>query len=235
MMTMTKMLCARAGATAIAAALALPSTPALAQSAPAPAATAAPASTAAPAAQKPKIKPIIDLSVKPAPATPTPAPAPAQPTYALGDSTLMLGGGALALLALGGVFALTWRRRRRQQAEWQEDATEPEAHDPLFDEPMFRHQPATTVHDPAGAAFAWGNVPRHDPVGEDCRSRETWVERAKCGPTPDNPSLSLRTRLKRAAFFDKREREVAAGQADPVEPDAGLPEAMVEEQERELA
>ena len=49
------------------------------------------------------------------------------------------------------------------------------------------------------------------------------------GPTPENPSLSLKKRLKRAAFFDQREREVAAGEAEPVEPDAGLPEQMVEE------
>ena len=50
-----------------------------------------------------------------------------------------------------------------------------------------------------------------------------------------NPSVSLKVRLRRAAFFDKRERDVAAGTAEPVEPDAGLPETMVEEQERELA
>lgn len=60
-------------------------------------------------------------------------------------------------------------------------------------------------------------------------SEESHVDRAMRGPTPDNPSLSLKTRLKRAAFFDKREREVAAGEAQPVDPDAGLPEAGVEE------
>jgi hypothetical protein len=60
-------------------------------------------------------------------------------------------------------------------------------------------------------------------------SEESHVDRAMRGPTPDNPSLSLKKRLQRAAFFDKREREVAAGEADPVDPDAGLPEAMAEE------
>jgi hypothetical protein len=60
-------------------------------------------------------------------------------------------------------------------------------------------------------------------------SEESHVDRAMLGPTPDNPSLSLKKRLKRAAFFDQREREVAAGEADPVDPDAGLPEQMVEE------
>jgi hypothetical protein len=45
----------------------------------------------------------------------------------------------------------------------------------------------------------------------------------------------LKTRLGRAAFFDKRERDVAAGIAEPVDPDEGLPEAMIEEQEGEPA
>jgi hypothetical protein len=62
-------------------------------------------------------------------------------------------------------------------------------------------------------------------------SRESHVERAMRGPTPDNPSLSLKKRLKRAAFFDQRDREVAAGDAEPVDADAGLPEAMTQDQE----
>ena len=57
-------------------------------------------------------------------------------------------------------------------------------------------------------------------------STESHVDRARRGPTPDNPSLSLKTRLKRAAFFDKRERDVAEGKAEPLDADAGLPEAM---------
>ena len=60
-------------------------------------------------------------------------------------------------------------------------------------------------------------------------SEESHVDRAMRGPTPDNPSLSLKTRLKRAAFFDKREREVEAGEAERVDPETGLPEAGVEE------
>lgn len=60
-------------------------------------------------------------------------------------------------------------------------------------------------------------------------SVESHVDRAMHGPTPDNPSLSLKKRLKRAAFFDKRDREVAAGEAEPVEADAGLPESVAED------
>ena len=71
-------------------------------------------------------------------------------------------------------------------------------------------------------------APAHDPLGKDCEEGETWIERAKCGPTEDNPSASLRTRLKRAAFFEKREREVEAGIAEPLDADAGLPDAMLE-------
>jgi resuscitation-promoting factor RpfA len=60
-------------------------------------------------------------------------------------------------------------------------------------------------------------------------SEESHVDRAMLGPTPDNPSLSLKTRLKRARFFDQRDREVADGTAEPVDAEAGLPEQMVED------
>ena len=46
----------------------------------------------------------------------------------------------------------------------------------------------------------------------------------------DARSVSLKNRLRRAAFFDKRERDVAAGEARPVDPEAGLPEAAVEQE-----
>ena len=54
------------------------------------------------------------------------------------------------------------------------------------------------------------------------------VEAACEGPTADNPSLSIKKRLKRAQFFDQREQLAAAGMAVPVETDAGLPEALSE-------
>ena len=51
------------------------------------------------------------------------------------------------------------------------------------------------------------------------------VEAACEGPTEDNPSQSLKKRLKRAHFFDEREHLAAAGLADPVASDAGLPDS----------
>jgi len=59
------------------------------------------------------------------------------------------------------------------------------------------------------------------------------VEAACEGPSADNPSLSIKKRLKRAHFFDQREQEVAAGLAVPVEADAGLPDALPDPAERE--
>ena len=201
------MLCARIAAVAIAAGLALSPTYAKAP------------------------KPIVDLSKSPAlsgkEAAPPPNAQPAKTTTETGpldEQTLELGGGAVALLMLGaGAFAFSRsRKKRREDARWDEDATASEPHDPLFDEPMFQHQPVGNE----ASAFAWGNASRQKTRG--LRRNESWVERAYRGPTPDNPSLSLRKRLKRAAFFDKREREAAAGKAAPVEADAGLPEAADE-------
>ena len=69
-------------------------------------------------------------------------------------------------------------------------------------------------------AFAWGNAPRENAPAKN------WIEAARRGPTPDNPSQSLKKRLQRAAFFDRREKQVAAGQALPMSPMAGLPDAL---------
>ena len=92
-------------------------------------------------------------------------------------------------------------------------------------------------------AFARNDAPvRSETVSHDSGGGQdaTWVERAHRGPTSDNPSLSLRKRLKRAAFFDARERQVAEGRAEPVPLDAGLPDnvavpASAREREHELA
>ncbi len=68
-----------------------------------------------------------------------------------------------------------------------------------------------------------------DTLNAGSGSEESHVDRAMLGPTPDNPSLSLKKRMKRAAFFDQRDREVAAGTAEPVDAEAGLPDQMIED------
>lgn len=156
---------------------------------------------------------------------------------------LELGGGALAVLALGGAaFAVSRRRRRREEeAEWyaNEAAADPYSEPvPTEQEPVVDRSVAgqpQIAAPAASSAFAWGNGARRETRGTtsstDRRAGESWVDRAYRGPTPDNPSLSLRKRLKRAAFFDKREREAAEGGVARVDPGAGLPEGSATEKE----
>jgi hypothetical protein len=179
-----------------------------------------------------------------------PRPAPAKPTASKrpqpDETTAEIGGAVLALLILGGIVGaiLNRRRKRREQeeADAQTMAFEPfetsPAPEPQVVEPAFREEPVVAAAAPAASAFAWGNAqPCDEPLddGSDRCPGETWVERAYRGPSPANPSVSLKARLKRAAFFDKRERGVAAGRAEPVDIDAGLPDALVDEQAREPA
>jgi hypothetical protein len=178
-------------------------------------------------------EPIVDaLPLETAQAAPEPQAS--EPELQVDQTAIMLGGGALALLALGGAGVALARRRRDEDEEVMEETV---ADEPMDPEPAPRHdivheeQPAIIVP----SAFAWGNAqPAEQSVEADRRPGETWVERAYRGPTPDNPSLSLRKRLKRANFFDARERRVAAGKADAVDADAGLPE-NVADRELELA
>jgi resuscitation-promoting factor RpfA len=203
---------------------------------PAAAATAAatPAPTAASAAPQAAVAPVVPLNAKP-------TPAKSQPSKSIDNDTLEIaGGGLLALLALGGIASVvTGRRRSRREKELADEQTL--AYEP-FETAAPEHAPVVNHAEPAAAAsaFAWGNQaqaeqPARRADGDDRRPRESWVERAYRGPSANNPSVSLRTRLKRAAFFDKREREAAAGTAEPVDASAGLPDAMIEEQEREMA
>lgn len=207
----------------------------------------APATPAAPPPPAPNsdsaVAPVVDLSAAPA-NKPAQASKPSNAT----NEMLEIGGGALALIALGGI-AYSVARRRRRQDEWHGEWTdEPEvveedhvAAAPVMAEP--RHDPIMHEEQPVivgPSAFTWGQRPEATPAAErdsddDRLPGESWVERAHRGPSANNPSVSLKNRLRRAAFFDKRERDVAAGIAEPVDPDAGLPEAMVEQDERELA
>jgi hypothetical protein len=160
---------------------------------------------------------------------------------------LEAGGAALLLIALGGV-AYSMIRRRREERVWHGDwanepATEsesvvmaPAAVEAGHDQIVHEEQPNIV----APSAFAWGNAAtagdrdsRED--GDDRLPGETWIQRAYRGPSANNPSVSLKNRLRRAAFFDKRERDVAAGVAEPVESGAGLPDAHAGTEERELA
>jgi hypothetical protein len=199
------------------------------------------------------VAPTVPASAVGAPTavTPEPATTPISPVAQTNadklDTMMEVGGGALALLVLGGGAALAVRRRRRREEEeeelaWADETIEPEpiAAEPRHD-PIFNQQPA--VYAPSASAFGWGDTQPATTTsddGSDRRPGETWVDRAYRGPSPANPSVSIRARLKRAVFFDKREREVAAGTAVSVESDAGLPDNLdqstgTQEREHEVA
>lgn len=203
------------------------------RAAPARAAATAPASPAAPAEPGPAPAETATPAVDPAMVAPLPEPAVAAPVEAgnegLSSNDLLpvAGAAGLAILGLAGA-ALAMRRRRYDDDMVVEEnyhepvmsrAAEPVpvAAAPVFAAPVY----AAPLAKPA---FNWGNAPRQlaAPINR--------IEAAKRGPTPDNPSLSLKKRLQRAAFFDQRERQAAAGQAVPVSPMAGLPDALVADQ-----
>jgi hypothetical protein len=133
------------------------------------------------------------------------------------------GAGALGLLALGGAgIAMRRRKRRREDEEFAArqqflDRAETER---AAEEPVLELGPHDEVH--AGPAFARRQAPIHDPVpaktmavatklpeGFDLSRFGRHVQAAYRGPTADNPSVSLKYRLRRAAALDQQERSMA--------------------------
>lgn len=126
------------------------------------------------------------------------------------DETLPVAGGlALGLLAIGGIAFAAGRRK-----EGHADAS---VHDPAIVDatPVIQPEPVATI-----PAFAPREVApsmirpaagaAEVPDGFDLSRFGRHTRAAYMGPTPDNPSHSLKRRLRRASFFDLREREAAA-------------------------
>lgn len=174
----------------------------------------------APAARTAETLPTAD----PAMVAPLPEPVAAAPvaqsTDSVSDDMLPIAGAAgLGILAFAGA-AFAMRRRRRTDDDVMVD--EP-VHEPVVRRPAPVQAAAVqpiAAAPVAALAFKWGIEP-----AADSRSVNR-IESAKRGPTPDNPSLSLKKRLKRAAFFDQRDRQMAVGMGTPVPATAGLPNAM---------
>lgn len=166
---------------------------------------------AAPVAPEPA--PVADLAALDAPVAPPP-PEPNAAAILSDDSAQLAFGGALTLLVLGGGALAFSRRRRRAETD-----------DQMMVVPPVAPRPEPIPARPERAMFDWDRA--HSPVAAASAPapamQGTWTERALRGPTPDNPSVSLKKRLKRAAFFEQRERAAAVGAAKPVPPRAGLP------------
>jgi hypothetical protein len=137
----------------------------------------------------------------------------------------------LVLLALIGLGVAMRRRKLRREEEWAAiDQVEPgydapaEA-DPLIAEPPSEPLAAAPVAAAPVAAAAVAEPAMAGPCADAAPGSH--VEAACEGPTEDNPSLSIKKRLKRAHFFDQREFLAEAGEVAPMASDAGLPDSVV--------
>ena len=180
----------------------------------APAAPATP--VAAPAADAPAEIPVPIAAEAPPIAEPVAPPAaevaPVAQNDAIEDALPIAGAAGLGLLALAG-FGLAARRRRRRREDEEFEATQwALAHA----EPEPEPQPAAVAAEPAFVRPAASPDPALAdspvtalPAGFDISKFGRHVQAAYRGPTPDNPSLSLKNRLRRASFFDQQERREA--------------------------
>ena len=212
------------------------------------AATAAPAVAAAPAApvaEAPAAQslPIETVAAVPVVAAPVVTAPPAQDASIRSNAMLPIAGGAgLALLTLIGLLVAMRRRSRRRDeelaaAETYEPAVDeapaqtlaPATPEPLFAEPAFVPPVVEPTPAPALApAVAMAAPAAVSGLAGPCADAApgSHVEAACEGPTADNPSLSIKKRLKRAHFFDQREFLAEAGEVAPMASDAGLPDAV---------
>ena len=170
---------------------------------------------------------VAAMPVAPAPAVA--ATPPAQDTSIASNALMPIAGAVgLGLLGLIGVALAMRRRKRRREEEFAAaEQYEPAIEAPAQTDPIFAEQPsAQSPAEPAPAVLAAASASAGSP--SDCADAApgSHVEAACDGPTEDNPSLSVKKRLKRARFFDEREQLAAAGLAVPVETDAGLPDAV---------
>lgn len=172
------------------------------------------------------VSPLPAESLAPVAAMVEPAPAPITETATTSDNfPWELAGGAAALLIVGGA-GLAFARRRRSREDWAESTVEYD-HVPVAPattapaaarepEPVIPAQPAYALREeqvftvpvapvqrstPAFAAAPSGSMGRHEAL-------------ALVGPTADNPFLTLKKRLKRARFHDRKERHEYDGLLD---------------------
>lgn len=179
--------------------------------------SAAPAPAAAPVAEAPAAPaapPVAEaLPVASAPiAAPAPTDAPTAIEAMIPDELVpddmipVAGGAALGLLGIGGIAMAMRRRKRRKEedelhaAKWAmiEASAEPEPR-PALDlkpEQIVEREPA----------IARTPAPVHDPVAPGSGRH---VQAAYRGPTPDNPSVSLEYRLRKATILDQQEQDAA--------------------------
>jgi len=144
----------------------------------------------APPLQTPELR-----AAKAAPATVAAPVPPARESTITTDDTLPVAGGILGALVLAGGAVAFGRRRRRDREERMVLGTY---------EPLVLTSPIPVA--PAASLARTGDAPL--PAEFDLSRYGHHTRAAYRGPTPENPSLSLKKRLKRARFYDQRARIV---------------------------
>lgn len=204
---------------------------------------AAPA-TAAPAAAPVVAPPVTTTTPAPAAsppplaqvAGPPPAAANSNQTPQPNTAAEIAGAAIFALIVLGAIAYALARRRRTRETVYEARAYEPEtayeeAEPVHMHAPIAEEQPAIVALETS--AFAWGNRPAAGRLETPAAAREAeeeqpstlpngfdlsrfgpHVQAAYRGPTEDNPSLSLRHRLRRAAAMDQKERALDTREDD---------------------
>ncbi|MFS0737944.1 hypothetical protein ABC347_12920 [Sphingomonas sp. 1P06PA] len=184
--------------------------PAAAPSMPAPTPIADAAPTAAVDAP-----PVAQANAEPAV---VPAAAAAPVADAGNDLAPLAGAAGLGALLIAGGAVAYGRRRRSSEQFVESDRFEDSATIQVVDKPA-----APVAAAPAYVAPRAPVAASAAPAGFDTARFSPRVQAAYAGPTADNPSQSLKARLKRARFFDQRERigaPVATDAARTASPEA---------------
>ncbi|HET6943068.1 MAG TPA: hypothetical protein VFH89_12990 [Sphingomicrobium sp.] len=159
-------------------------------------------------APKPAIEPSESSSplesMKPAEIASIPDAKPVEKAK-LDEAVPLAGGAGAVILALAGAGMAVRRRKRRHgeeglDQEWQDESA-------IADEPMAEPAWDPPVREPAAMAAVETTQANDLPEDFDTSKFGPHVQAAYRGPTPENPSLSLRKRLKIAGELDRRERE----------------------------
>ena len=172
-------------------------------------ATPSPAASAEPVEATPAPLPMAATEVPPeaAPA----APGPQQNAEI--EEALPVAGGAGALLALAGVGMAVRRKKRREDDEMALDRQAYAENTDAALQPIEAEEPAPAWSEPVIQPKSVPVMPAkmettEIPEGFDTSDFGRHVRAAYRGPTPENPSLSLRKRLKLAGELDRRERKL---------------------------
>jgi hypothetical protein len=182
-----------------------------------------PVANPAPATEESANAPVAAAPVAPPPTVPAENAAADQARQAaadraqqLDDTLELVGAAGAGLLALAGAgLALRSRKRRSEEerleeAKWAIIEASPDPESQVEREPAFTRAP-TSMHDPAPAnsAIPTGAPATRLPNGFDLSRFGPHVQAAYRGPTPDNPSLSLKYRLRRAGALDQQAHRAA--------------------------